>query len=434
MKNVGWYVADVRMLTQRFHVIHYIASQHETRAIAPRCVESPLAAACGGGIVPHKSMGEERPAFVSAVGSKRGRQGAGSQKTKTVAKPTAKTLAKASATPARVSTVKEIAAIAKVSVATVSRALQRPEIVSETTRQRIHDVVKRLGYTPNALARNLRTARTRLIVALLPDIANPFFSEVIRGIEQVAHENSYSVLLGETQGSLVREQAYADMVAARQADGIITMSPRVPAIPIQGRLPVVNACEYVKDGQVSSVYIDNTAAAGVAVDYLVMLGHREIAFVAGPPSSPISVDREQGYRAALQRAKLPLQAALVAAGDFSIESGERAVELLLSQGKPFTAVFCSNDEMAIGALRALSSHGLRVPEDVSVVGFDDIRFARYTSPPLTTVAQPKNALGREAMSMMLELLNDPEVPPRKRVLSADLVVRGSTAPRGTRRG
>ena len=330
-------------------------------------------------------------------------------------------------------TVKEIAAAANVSVATVSRALQRPEIVNENTRQRIHDVVKRLGYTPNALARNLRTARTRLIVALLPDIANPFFSEVIRGIEQVAHENGYSVLLGETQGSLVREQAYADMVAARQADGIITMSPRVPAIPIQGRLPVVNACEYVKDGQVSSVYIDNVAAAGVAVDYLVMLGHREIAFVAGPPSSPISVDREQGFRAALQRAKLPAQSAPVAAGDFSIESGERAVELLISQGKPFTAVFCSNDEMAIGAMRALISHGLRVPEDVSVVGFDDIRFARYTSPPLTTVAQPKNALGREAMSMMLELLNDPEVPPRKRVLSADLVVRGSTAPRGARR-
>lgn len=329
----------------------------------------------------------------------------------------------------QVRTVKEIAAAANVSVATVSRALQRPEIVSETTRQRIQEVVKRLGYTPNALARNLRTARTRLIVALLPDIANPFFSEVIRGIEQVAHENGYSVLLGETQGSLVREQAYADMVAARQADGIITMSPRVPAIPVQGRLPVVNACEYVKDGQVSSVYIDNVAAAGTAMDYLLMLGHRDIAFIAGPPSSPISVDREQGYRLALQKAKIPARAALTVAGDFSIESGERAIELLLSQGKPFTAVFCSNDEMAIGALRALASHGLRVPEDVSVVGFDDIRFARYTSPPLTTVAQPKNALGREAMSMLLELLNDPAVPPRKRVLTADLVVRGSTAVR-----
>ena len=358
---------------------------------------------------------------MSADGSKRKRQGAKGEP------------ANAAPQPARVRTVKEIAAIAKVSVATVSRALQRPELVSETTRQRIHEVVKRLGYTPNALARNLRTARTRLIIALLPDIANPFFSEVIRGIEQVAHENGYSVLLGETQSSLVREQAYADMVAARQADGIITMSHRVPAIPIDGRLPVVNACEYVKDKKISSVYIDNVAAAGAAVDYLVTLGHRDIAFIAGPSSSPICVDREQGYQLAMQRAKIPANPALTAVGDFSIEAGERAIDLFLSQGQSFSAVFCSNDEMAIGAMRALISHGLRVPEDVSVVGFDDIRFARYTSPALTTVAQPKNALGREAMTMLIELLNDPEVPPRKRVLSADLVVRGSTAARGSGR-
>jgi LacI family transcriptional regulator, repressor for deo operon, udp, cdd, tsx, nupC, and nupG len=358
---------------------------------------------------------------VSADGSRRKRQG-----TKGGSLPAGKA-------PARGRTVKEIAAAANVSVATVSRALQRPEIVSEATRLHIQEVVKRLGYTPNAQARNLRTARTRLIVALLPDIANPFFSQVIRGIEQVAHESGYSVLLGETQSSLVREQAYADMVAARQADGIITMSHRVPSIPMQGRLPVVNACEYVKDAQISSVYVDNVSAAGVAVDYLVMLGHRDIAFIAGPPTSPICVDREQGYRQSLERAAIPVNSALTAVGDFSIEAGERAIELLLSQGQSFTAVFCSNDEMAIGALRALSARGLRVPEDVSVVGFDDIRFARYMSPALTTVAQPKNALGREAMSMLIELLNDPDVPPRKRILSADLVVRGSTAPPPRRR-
>jgi LacI family transcriptional regulator, repressor for deo operon, udp, cdd, tsx, nupC, and nupG len=331
--------------------------------------------------------------------------------------------------PRRVHTVKEIAAIAKVSVATVSRALQRPEIVSPETRERIHAVVKRLGYTPNALARNLRTARTRLIIALLPDITNPFFSEVIRGIEQVAYENGYSVLLGETQSSLVREQAYADMVAARQADGIITMFHRVPAIPMNGRLPLVNACEYVKDSGISSVYVDNVAAASTAVDYLVALGHRDIAFLAGPSSSPICADREEGYHLALQRAGIKANTALTVVGEFSIEAGERAVESILAQGHAFSAVFCSSDEMAIGAMRALTSHGLRIPEDVSVIGFDDIRFSRYTTPPLTTVAQPKNALGREAMAMMIELLTDPEVPARKRVLAAELVVRGSTAPR-----
>jgi LacI family repressor for deo operon, udp, cdd, tsx, nupC, and nupG len=331
--------------------------------------------------------------------------------------------------PARVRTVKEIAAAAKVSVATVSRALQRPELVSEKTRERINEVVKRLGYTPNALARNLRTSRTRLIVALLPDIANPFFSEVIRGIEQVAYEKGYSVLLGETQSNLVREQAYADMVAARQVDGMITMFHRVPAIPMDGRLPLVNACEYVKDSAISSVYVDNVAAAEAAIDYLVALGHRDIAFIAGPSSSPICVDREQGYHLALERAGIAVDPALTAVGDFSIEAGERAIEMFRTQGRTFSAVFCSNDEMAIGAMRALSSAGLRIPEDVSVIGFDDIRFSRYTTPPLTTLSQPKNALGREAMTMLIEILNDPAVPPRKRVLSAELVVRGSTGPR-----
>ena len=395
---------------QWFYVIHYIALHKDQL----RC-SFGRRPKVGGIVLNAKAMGRDERVNADGSGRKRQRGKAGA----------------AATAPARGKTVKEIAAAANVSVATVSRALQRPEIVSETTRQHIHEVVKRLGYTPNALARNLRTARTRLIVALLPDIANPFFSEVIRGIEQVAHESGYSVLLGETQGSLVREQAYADMVAARQADGIITMSPRVPAIPIQGRLPVVNACEYVKDSQICSVYVDNVAAAATAVDYLVTLGHRDIAFIAGPPSSPICVDRELGYQRALQRAGVAVDPALTAVGDFSIEAGERAIELLLSRGQSFSAVFCSNDEMAIGALRALSSHGLRVPEDVSVIGFDDIRFARYTSPALTTIAQPKNALGREATTMLIELLNDPAVPPRKRVLSADLVVRGSTASRRT---
>ncbi|HEX8725295.1 MAG TPA: LacI family DNA-binding transcriptional regulator, partial [Gemmatimonadaceae bacterium] len=131
-------------------------------------------------------------------------------------------------------TVREIAAAAGVSVATVSRTLQRPEMVSEQTRARIHEVSRRLGYTPNALARNLRTARTQLVIALVPDISNPFFSEVIRGIEQVAHENGYSILLGDTQGNPAREQAYANMIAARQADGIVTLTPRVPRIALRG--------------------------------------------------------------------------------------------------------------------------------------------------------------------------------------------------------
>jgi LacI family repressor for deo operon, udp, cdd, tsx, nupC, and nupG len=323
--------------------------------------------------------------------------------------------------------ITEVAAAAGVSVATVSRALQRPEMVTEETRRRVHEAVKRLGYTPNAQARTLRTAKTRLIIALVPDIANPFFSEVIRGIEQVAHENHYSVLLGDTQNSMSREQAYADMIAAKQADGLITLIPHVPKIQIDGRLPVVNACECVKDRSISSIGVDNVQGARVAVNHLLTLGHRRIAFISGPASSPLTADRRRGYELALRGAGLELDDALVAPGDFSAESGLSAVEFLLARKKKFTAIFCSNDEMAIGAIRALKAFRLRVPEDISVVGFDDIRFARYTDPPLTTIVQPKNELGREAMNLLIEILAGGDAPTRKRVLPADLVVRGSTA-------
>jgi LacI family repressor for deo operon, udp, cdd, tsx, nupC, and nupG len=330
--------------------------------------------------------------------------------------------------PRRSQTIKEVAKTANVSVATVSRTLQMPQVVAESTRQRVYEAIAQLGYTPNAQARTLRTARTRLVIALVPDIANPFFSEVIRGMEQVAHQNGYSVLLGDAQNSPAREQAYADMIPARQADGLITLLPHVPQLPPEWRSHLVNACEYVSDKNVTSVYVDNVQAASTAVNHLITLGHRDIAFISGPPR-PISSDRQQGYVQALREAGLRLNPALIAGGDFSFEAGARAVETLLASRQKFTALFCSNDEMAIAAMVTLNTHGLRVPEDVSVVGFDDIRFARYCNPPLTTVAQPKNQLGGEAMTLLIEILNGGDIAPRKRILPTELVIRKSTARR-----
>jgi LacI family repressor for deo operon, udp, cdd, tsx, nupC, and nupG len=339
---------------------------------------------------------------------------------------TQKRAKRASSAPRRYN-IKEVALAAKVSVATVSRTLQMPDVVAPETRQQVHDAIARLGYTPNVHARNLRTARTYMIVALVPDISNPFFAEVIQGIEQVAHQNRYAVLLGDTQYSREREQTYAKLLDTKQADGLITLLPHIPKIAATGRQPIVNACEYIKDRSITSVYVDNVAAAQEATAYLLSLGHRDIAFITGPMNSPISVDRDKGYEKALTHAGIKRDHALTATGDFSAESGIRGMESLLAQGKRFTAVFCSNDEMAIGAMRALRARGQWVPEDVSVIGFDDIRFARYSDPPLTTVAQPKAELGREAMSLLIEILSGVDVPARKRILATQLVVRGSTA-------
>jgi LacI family transcriptional regulator, repressor for deo operon, udp, cdd, tsx, nupC, and nupG len=327
----------------------------------------------------------------------------------------------------RPATIRQVAAAAKVSVATVSRALENPKVVAPATLNRVQAVIRELGYTPNAQAQMLRTSKTRLVIALVPDIANPFFSEVIRGIEQVAHANRYSVLLGDTQNNPVREQAYADMVTSRQADGLISLVPRLPKEFDRKRIPLVNACEYVPEADVDKVYVDNTAGARAAVDHLLSLGHRAIAFISGPKHSAICVDRQRGYEQALRHAKVRVNRELLAVGDFSVESGMTATQAFLSRKHSFTAVFCANDEMAIGAMQALRGHGLRVPRDVSIIGFDDIRFARYTDPPLTTVAQPKTALGQQAMTALLEKLDSPNRPARAFILHTELVVRASTA-------
>jgi len=324
--------------------------------------------------------------------------------------------------------IKEVAEVARTSVATVSRALRHADVVAPETRRRVLEAVERLGYTPSAQPGMLRNARTNVIVALVPDIANPFFSEVIRGIDSVARQNGYSVLLGDTQHDETREAQYWRLVASRQADGIITLLPRAKQ-PIPGApIPFVNACEYVSDPGVTSVLVDNVAAAYTATDYLISLGHHRIAFLAGPAGTKICADRQIGYERSLRNAGIRPDSKLIATGDFSVGTGITGVERLLCANAPFTAIFCANDEMAFGAILALKKAGRMVPRDVSVIGFDDIQFAQFYDPALTTIAQPKSQLGSEAMTLLLKALADPKIRPQKRVLPTRLIVRDSTGP------
>jgi LacI family repressor for deo operon, udp, cdd, tsx, nupC, and nupG len=325
------------------------------------------------------------------------------------------------------SSIHDVAREAGVSIATISRTFQYPDRVAKKTRDLVMDVAESLNYMPNAQARSLRTAQTRLIVALVPDIANPFFSEVIRGVEQIAKQHGYAVLLGDTQYEIENEQRYADMLSSRQVDGILTLLPRVPDVRFDGRLPIVNACEPVDDPTISSVAIDNAAAFRNGVDYLITLGHRHIAFISGPPSGPLNIARRAGFDAAMAAAGLPVVPQFCQEGDFSMEAGARAAGVILSYGLPVTAFACASDQLAVGAMHALRSRGLSVPQDVSVLGFDDIAVARFTNPPHTTIAQPRDEMGREAMLMLLQLLKDDSVPARKIILPTQLVVRGSTA-------
>ncbi len=331
-------------------------------------------------------------------------------------------------------TIKEVAVLAGTSTATVSRALAQPTHVSAVMYLKVQEAVRQTGYTPNLLARNLRRMESRSTLVLLPDIANPFFPEVVLGMEEVAHLKGYCVLLGDTKGAGQREQAYAEMLLSRQADGLIVLGGRVPELLMTklisktGSLPIVIACERIRGVSLPTVLIDNVAAAFTATWHLIDLGHRRIGFITGPSGNVLTKDRLAGYRKALTAAHIPIDATLVAAGDFSIAAGITATTTLLALPTRPTALVASNDEMALGALHGAKRIGLRIPEDLSIVGFDDIRFSAVCDPPLTTISQPRQEIGRRAMNLLLEHLANPGSAPVEIVLEANLVVRSSTGP------
>jgi LacI family repressor for deo operon, udp, cdd, tsx, nupC, and nupG len=330
-----------------------------------------------------------------------------------------------------------VAKRAGVSTATVSRVMSGPkQAVSPDTRDRVLRAVAVLGYEPNAAAKNLRTLRSGKLHVTVPDISNPLFSLILQGIEEAAVREGYSVLLGDTQHDAKREERYALMLRKKEADGLIFLGHRLPKEAarlvhdaVRRCAPIVNGCEFSPRLGVPSVHINNAKAAYEAMDHLYGLGHRRIGVVTGPLVSPLSRDRLHGtmLRARAAGAKDALS---VLHGDFSIESGLEACEQLINKAARPTAVFCFNDEMAIGAIEAAIRHGVQVPDDLSVVGFDDIRFARHLRPPLTTIAQPMREIGEGCVRLLLEILRGNTIAPVSVTLAHQLIIRGTTAPPG----
>lgn len=334
---------------------------------------------------------------------------------------------------AAVATISEIAARAGVSVATVSRTFSHPHLVRANTLAKVRAAIDEFGYRPNAIARNLRRQRTETVIVIVPQIQNTFFSDIIHGIEEVAHDRGYKVLLGETRGDQVRIDHYADLISTRTAEGLILLGSLLPtavrravqegtALPI----PLVLACEPFAGLACPTVAIDNVAAAKTAVAHLAAQGCRRIAMISGPKGNTLSEDRLAGYRAGLAEAGLPHDPALEVQGDFSIDTGHTAMGTLLGMAERPDGLFCASDEMAMGAREAIRAEGLRVPQDIAIVGFDDIRFAAFMDPPLTTMRQPAKQIGQTAMRLMIDLLEgDPAACPRH-VFASDLIVRQST--------
>jgi len=314
----------------------------------------------------------------------------------------------------------------------VSRVLSQPNVVSIGTRLKVLKAVDVLGYTPNSTAKNLRTSRTGKLLVTVPDISNPFFSLILQGIEDAAQREDYAVLVGDTQHEDRREQRYALMLNSKEADGLIFLGHRLPepaaalaraAAPRCA--PIVNGCEFNPRLGIPSVHIDNARAAADAMNLLYDLGHQRIGIIAGPLVSPLSRDRLRGASTVARRRGT--EELVVVGGDFSLESGAVAAERLFAAARPPTAVFCFNDEMAMGVVDFARRTFRRVPRDLSVVGFDDIRFARYTEPALTTIAQPMRAIGEGTVRLLLAILNDDSVVPDSVTLPHRLVRRASTA-------
>jgi LacI family transcriptional regulator, repressor for deo operon, udp, cdd, tsx, nupC, and nupG len=332
--------------------------------------------------------------------------------------------------------IHEVARRAGVSTATVSRVLSQPNVVAPATRRRVLQAVQRLGYEPNSTAQNLRALRTGKLLVTVPDLSNPFFSLILQGIEDAALREGYAVLVGDTQHDEQREERYALMLRRKEADGLIFLGHRMPQeaasfirLSALGCAPVVNGCEFSPTLGVPSVHIDNSKAAFEAMDHLYGLGHRRIGIVTGPLVSPLSRDRLSGATARAKKQKAEREF-IVMHGDFSIESGAAAAERLLGRREPPTGIFCFNDEMAMGVVEVARRFGVHVPQQLSIVGFDDIRFARHIDPPLTTIAQPMRQIGEGTVRLLLSILaggRNAETP-ESVTLPHKLIVRESTAP------
>ncbi|WP_084327194.1 LacI family DNA-binding transcriptional regulator [Salinarimonas rosea] len=328
--------------------------------------------------------------------------------------------------PARIT---DVARLAEVSTATVSRVLAHPERVAPGTRARVEEAVARLGWVPNPAARTLRSQKTRMVLVVLPDLENVFFSRILRGIEETLAAAGYGMIIADLGPASPRAGALAAF-ARRQVDGVILLNGRRLG-PEAEDMPTIALCETIPGAAIPQIAIDNRAAARRVVAHLVGLGHRRIAHLAGPEGNVLEIERAAGYEDGLRDAGLAPDPALVWPGDYTLEAGVAAASRLLpgpgSAPERPTAVFASNDTMAIGLVGALQEAGLAVPDDVSVAGFDDIEFAAMYRPALTTVRQPRRDLGRVAAEAMLARLAGREAS-AEGPLATELVVRASTGP------
>ncbi|MEZ6012346.1 MAG: LacI family DNA-binding transcriptional regulator [Hyphomonas sp.] len=325
--------------------------------------------------------------------------------------------------------IRDVAKRAGVSPATVSRAFSDPKKLSRDTLKRVLKAAEDLNYKPSSLAQVFRVKRTNAVLVLVPDIANVLFARILSGIERVAAENSYYLLVSDTKDDADIERAGLEMVETRRVDGVIQLGERrlgdlLPEASA-ARIPFVQATQPNGLPEYPVVMIDNFSAAEAMASYLLTLGHRRIGVLAGLKDRHVTQERLRGFRRALSQFDVDTSSVTVEYGPYSMAGGAQSAMRLLSRNRNITALFAMSDEIAIGAIRAAQDLGMRLPEDVSVTGFDNIEFGKYCTPPLTTVMQPAERIGEMAMTMMGNLLRGDITGGPHQVLGTELVIRSS---------
>lgn len=332
-------------------------------------------------------------------------------------------------------TIQDVARFARVSTATVSRTLSEPERVSEATRERVLAAVRDTGYTPNLSARSLRQQKAKSILAAVPGIGNPFYSTIIESVIQHATERGYGVMVAsrvpDDRASWLKE--YFD---SHRVDGMLLFdggldTKQLHSIAAPGEdLPLVVSYDELADPHLNSVITDNRQAAMRAVEHLASLGHRAIGHISSPSRNEAPSERTIGFRTALQRLGLEVREDWIFRGDYTTRSGQAAGERFVKLNQRPSAIFAGNDEMAMAFIAAIREHGLSCPADVSVIGFDDISLSQSYAPRLTTMRQPREAIGRRATKLLIDIVErarDDHLPAHV-LLRSELVVRESTAP------
>jgi LacI family transcriptional regulator len=330
-------------------------------------------------------------------------------------------------------TIMDVARASGVSYATVSRVLSGYEFVKESTYNRVMESVERLGYVANLQARSLAGGHSRIIGLLVPNLDNSYVATIMSGVDQALVRADYELMLYTTHRRAGKESLYVKTIANGLTEGLLLIAPMVQATYLEAlreqNFPYVLIDQADNTENSSVVESTNWQGAYEATRYLVQLGHTRIAFITGAAAVRSAGDRLQGYRAAFADCNIPLKAELIVEGDFQQHSGYDATKRLLETVKPRpTAIFASNDLMAFGAMDAIREFGLRIPEDISIVGFDDIPQASLVFPKLTTVRQPLDQMGRVAVRMLLEQIEDRSHPPQRVTLQTELIIRDSCGP------